>query len=196
MSQAQATVTARYDGFAVGPWTPVPPVASWWSRAAARLIDEAVLVVGMLPFVIGLVMLVDAKGAGATIYQSADPARDTYRVTVLIGIGLMGLGGLLGILVWVWNRVVQQGGTGQSIGKAALKIALVSAATGKPIGTSSAFLREITHAVDGIFAIGYLWPLWDRRNQTLADKLVGTVVARKVGQSEHDGRSWAQRALA
>jgi uncharacterized RDD family membrane protein YckC len=196
MSHAQATVTTHHDGLGQGPWTPVAPVAGWWSRAAARLIDEVVLLLGLLPFIIGLVMLVDARGVGSTIYQSADPARETYRVTVLIGVGLMGLGGLLGIVVWVWNRVVQQGGTGQSFGKAALKIVLVSSDTGKPIGTTSAFLREITHVVDGIFAIGYLWPLWDRRNQTLADKLVGTVVTKKVGQAHDDGHTWAQRALA
>jgi uncharacterized RDD family membrane protein YckC len=31
--------------------------------------------------------------------------------------------------------------------------------------------------VDAIpFFIGFLWPLWDRRRQTFADKLLGTVV--------------------
>jgi uncharacterized RDD family membrane protein YckC len=196
MSQAQATqatVTTHLDGFGRGTWT---PVAGWWARVAARLIDEVVQILGMLPYVIGLVMLLEAKNAGATIYQSADPARQTDRVAVLVGLGLMGLGGILSMVVWVWNRVVQQGRTGQSIGKAAMKIVLVSASTGKPIGAGSAFIREVAHIADGIFYVGYLWPLWDRRKQTWADKLVGTVVAKDVRPAQSDGPTWAQRALA
>jgi uncharacterized RDD family membrane protein YckC len=26
--------------------------------------------------------------------------------------------------------------------------------------------------------LAYLWPLWDRRNQTLYDKMAGTIVVR------------------
>ena len=193
MSQAQAAVTTQQHEFGRGTWT---PVAGWWLRVAARLIDEVVQILGMLPYLIGLVMLLDAKGSGATVYQSADPTRQTDRVTVLIGLGLMGLGGILSMVIWVWNRVVQQGRTGQSIGKAAMKIVLVSSRTGTPIGAGSAFVREIVHVVDGSLYIGYLWPLWDRRKQTLADKLVGTVVAKDVRQPQSDGPTWAQRALA
>jgi hypothetical protein len=41
-----------------------------------------------------------------------------------------------------------------------------------------AFGREIAHVLDGAVYIGYLWPLWDRLNQTFADKIVGSVVVR------------------
>ncbi len=37
--------------------------------------------------------------------------------------------------------------------------------------------RAFVHIVDSIPCdIGYLWPLWDSKNQTFADKIMGTVV--------------------
>ncbi|GAA2167802.1 RDD family protein [Pedococcus bigeumensis] len=192
MSQAQATATAHHQDFGRGTWT---PPAGWSTRVAARLIDELVQLVGSLPYVTGLVMLLGLQSSGATIYQSVDPARQTDHVTVIAGLGLMSLGGILSLVIWIWNRVVHQGRTGQTIGKAAMKIVLVSATTGKPIGSASALAREIAHLVDGIFFIGYLRPLWDARRQTLADKVVGTVVAQGVLRAQSDEPTWTQRAL-
>ena len=56
-------------------------------------------------------------------------------------------------------------------------IKLVGVATGRPIGAFMAFVRQLAHFVDAVtLFVGYLWPIWDRRNQTLADKIVGSVV--------------------
>jgi len=193
MSQAQATYT-QHDELGRGAWT---PVAGWWARVAARLIDEVAQLLAMLPYFIGLLMLVDAQGGFANaLTGTPDPTRQVDGVTVLIGVGLMGLGGILSLVFWVWNRVLQQGRTGQSIGKAVMKIVLVSSRSGTPIGAGSSFIREIAHVVDGFFYVGYLWPLWDRRKQTLGDKLVGTVVAKDVRAPRVDEPTWAQRALA
>lgn len=75
-----------------------------------------------------------------------------------------------------WNRWYM-GGQGQSIGKKALNMRLVAEATGQPIGTLQAFLRDICHIVDSVICyIGYLFPLWDAKRQTIADKIVKTVV--------------------
>ncbi|SDP44726.1 Uncharacterized membrane protein YckC, RDD family [Pedococcus dokdonensis] len=196
MTQAQASFTT-HDQLGRGTWT---PVAGWWTRVAARIIDELVQLVGMLPYIIGLVMLMDAQGltAGDAVspYGTVQPVRPVDQATLLISVGLMGLGGILSLVIWIWNRVVQTGRTGQSIGKAAMKIVLVSSTTGRPIGGGMAFVREIAHVLDGFFYIGYLWPLWDGRKQTFADKLVGTVVAKDVRQAQSDEPTWAQRALA
>ena len=76
----------------------------------------------------------------------------------------------------VCNRWIL-GGQGQSIGKKVLGIRLLSEETGQPIGTLNAFLRDICHFVDGIICyVGYLFPLWDAKRQTLADKIMKTVV--------------------
>ena len=77
----------------------------------------------------------------------------------------------------VYNRWYLGGTTGQSIGKRAVGIRLISAKTGQPIGPLMAFVRDIAHLVDAVIClIGYLFPLWDAQRQTLADKIVGTVV--------------------
>jgi len=191
MTQPQYT---NHDQLGRGTWT---PVAGFWTRVAARLIDDVAQLLAMLPYLIGLLMLIDAQGGFENVLTgNIDPNRPVDTVTVLIGVGLMGLGGLLGLGFAIWNRVVQQGRTGQSIGKAAVGIVLVSARTGQPIGAGSAFLREIVHnIVDGIIYIGYLWPLWDRRKQTWGDKICGTVVAKDTRQVQSDEPTWAQRAL-
>jgi uncharacterized RDD family membrane protein YckC len=76
----------------------------------------------------------------------------------------------------VWNRWIM-GGQGQSIGKKVVGMRLLSEETGQPIGTLNAFLRDICHFVDGIICyVGYLFPLWDAKRQTLADKIMRTVV--------------------
>jgi uncharacterized RDD family membrane protein YckC len=76
----------------------------------------------------------------------------------------------------IWNRWIM-GGQGQSIGKKVVGMRLLSEETGQPIGTLNAFLRDICHFVDSIICyVGYLFPLWDAKRQTLADKIMRTVV--------------------
>ncbi|HXZ64246.1 MAG TPA: RDD family protein [Streptosporangiaceae bacterium] len=85
---------------------------------------------------------------------------------------------LLASLGWtIYNRWYQGGTTGQSLGKKVLNIRLVSEETGQPIGMLMAFVRDICHIVDAIICyVGFLFPLWDAKRQTLADKIVRTVV--------------------
>jgi uncharacterized RDD family membrane protein YckC len=91
---------------------------------------------------------------------------------------------ILAILFWlasigwtIYNRWYQAGTTGQSLGKKTLHLKLVSEQTGQPIGVLMAFVRDICHFVDGVICyIGFLFPLWDAKRQTIADKIIGTVV--------------------
>lgn len=71
-------------------------------------------------------------------------------------------------------------GNGQTIGKEQLGLTLVSESTGQPIGTSKAFVRDIGHILDGFCLIGHLFPLWDQKRQTLADKILTTVVITRA----------------
>ena len=71
---------------------------------------------------------------------------------------------------------MKQGRTGYSIGKGVLGIKLIAESDGQPIGAGMAFVRYLCHIVDGICYIGYLWPLWDRKRQTFADKIMKTIV--------------------
>ncbi len=48
--------------------------------------------------------------------------------------------------------------------------------TGEPIGFGMALRRLITLWMT--LGIGYLWPLWDPKRQTVTDKIVKAVVVR------------------
>jgi uncharacterized RDD family membrane protein YckC len=83
---------------------------------------------------------------------------------------------LIGIGYWAYNRWVL-GGQGQSYGKRVVGMRLVSEETGQPIGMVNALLRDLCHFVDSIICfVGYLFPLWDAKRQTIADKIMRTVV--------------------
>jgi len=78
---------------------------------------------------------------------------------------------------WIYNRCIQAGQTGQSLGKKTLHLRLISETTGEPIGAGMAFARDICHILDSLACyIGWLFPLWDAKRQTFADKIISTVV--------------------
>jgi uncharacterized RDD family membrane protein YckC len=77
----------------------------------------------------------------------------------------------------IYNRWYLAGTTGQSWGRKLLNIKLISEQTGQPIGFLMAFVRDIAHFVDAVICyIGFLFPLWDAKRQTLADKILNTLV--------------------
>jgi uncharacterized RDD family membrane protein YckC len=95
----------------------------------------------------------------------------------LLASGVFLLGWLAFGLFAVWNSGYRQGRTGQSLGRRVLGTRLVGTATGLPIGFGRAVARMLAHLLDLLpFGIGYLWPVWDERHQTFADKVCGTVV--------------------
>ncbi|NBH11832.1 RDD family protein, partial [Amycolatopsis sp. SID8362] len=93
---------------------------------------------------------------------------------------IVGVLAWLGWIAWtIYNRWIQQGNTGQSMGKRIAKIKLVREDNGQPVGAGMAFVRDLAHFVDNVICyVGWLWPLWDDKAQTLADKIVGTVVVQ------------------
>ena len=131
-----------------------PPYASWITRVGSYLVDA-------LP---SWVLI----GIGATLlgHGGAGPA--------------IGLIFYLAALGWVvYNRWYRAGTTGQSLGKSATNVRLISEQTGQPIGGLMAFVRDLCHLVDAIICyVGFLFPLWDDKRQTLADKIVSTVVVK------------------
>jgi uncharacterized RDD family membrane protein YckC len=83
---------------------------------------------------------------------------------------------LIAVAYSVWNFGYKQGTTGSSIGKGIMKFKVVGEATGQPIGFGMSIVRQLAHVVDSaICGIGYLFPLWDPKRQTLADKIMKTV---------------------
>ncbi len=83
-----------------------------------------------------------------------------------------------------WNFCYRQGKTGQSIGKSALKFKVISEKTWQPIGFWLSLVRQIAHYIDQLICyIGYLFPLWDDKRQTIADKLMSTVCVPLIHRS-------------
>lgn len=80
-----------------------------------------------------------------------------------------------GLAYALWNFGLRQGRSGASLGKGLLAIRVLDATTLQPIGFWRSTIRQLTHLVDIVSVVGLLWPLWDRRHQTFADKLASTV---------------------
>ena len=140
-----------------------PTYAHWGLRVGAFVIDW------LIPTVVFVVLIV----VGAAISAASDSDSGAA-----FGI-FAGLGYLVYIGFWIWNSCLRQGRTGRSIGKSAVGTALVRSSDGSYVGGGTAFLRELAHFVDGLPCyLGYLWPLWDDKRQTFADKICGTVVVR------------------
>jgi hypothetical protein len=76
----------------------------------------------------------------------------------------------------LWN-VYLEGTTGRSVGKSLFGLVLVGEQTGEPIGFGRAVLRKLAHVIDALICyVGFLLPLGDLKRQTLADKVVHTLV--------------------
>ena len=143
---------------------PAGNYAHWGSRVGAYLIDALCgAAISILPLIIGGVLIGSDSGGAQAI----------GAILYIIGIGLA-------IGFFVWNVCIKQGGTGYTIGKGVLGIKLISEQTQQPVGAGNAFLRALCHIVDGLPCyIGYLWPLWDDKKQTFADKIMNTVVVQQ-----------------
>jgi uncharacterized RDD family membrane protein YckC len=94
------------------------------------------------------------------------------------GIAMIG-GFLVAFGVWVWNRIVQQGRTGQSFGKKVTGLRVVDAHTGQLIGMGKNLGREVCAQIfNQLCLLNVLWPLWDTQKQTWHDKVADDVVVR------------------
>ncbi|GAB3442495.1 hypothetical protein GCM10027517_19650 [Phycicoccus ginsengisoli] len=161
-----------------GGYEPWGPLATWGIRVAASLLDALLPLIGLVLYIPGIFAIV----AGSPDRQF-DPTTGTYEASragstglMVVGFVLVGLGGLAMIGLQLWNRVFRMGRTGQSLGKRVMGIRLVEEYTGQPMGAGMCFVRELAHTLDGFFYLGYLWPLWDAKRQTFADKILSTVV--------------------
>jgi uncharacterized RDD family membrane protein YckC len=151
--------------------------ASWISRVAASIIDALLAAVAGIPAWIGYGILI----AGSTTTTDANGVTHTH-FSGGAGAGILILIGVVTyVAFWIWNVCIKQGRTGATIGKGVLAIRLINY-EGRPIGGGLSFVRQLAHILDGICYIGYLWPLWDARKQTFADKIMGTVVVNASQQ--------------
>lgn len=161
---------------------PTPPYASWGARAGAFIIDGLVGAVAMIPFWIGYGLLIGGAAAGGASEYDPNtgmytPAGEPNGPLMAIGGLLMFIGFLVSLAFLFWNYGLKQGKTGYSIGKGVLGIKVVKEADGQVLGTWFSIGRFFVHYLDQLACyIGYLWPLWDDKRQTFADKILSTIV--------------------
>ena len=128
----------------------MPPLrndyASWWQRVLSALIDYVAL------------------GILAGIFFVSHVLVLAYLIDLVA-------------LVWGIYNSYLGGATGQSYGKKMVGTRLLKEADGTFIGGGAGVGRWFVHILDGIPCyLGYLWPLWDSKRQTFADKIMGTIV--------------------
>lgn len=125
--------------------------AKWFIRVVGNIIDTLIPV----PFFILAELWVGSPGRGTL-----------YFLLIAAGFALS-----------AYNRWYRGGVTGQSWGRRVVGVRLVGEQTGRPVGTIKAAVRDIAHLLDSLpLYLGYLFPLWSAKRQTIADKVVRTVV--------------------
>lgn len=134
------------------------PLAEWIDRVIATLIDFVFIVAGaIVVFIAGAILGAISDILGALVSFAG------YTVLAVYGLYLGYLEGI----------------RGQSPGKAVRGLKVVKISDGQLLGGGMGVVRRIAHIVDSLVCyLGYLLPLVDARKQTIADKMLETVVLR------------------
>jgi len=137
-------------------WTGAGELAQWPQRALGFLLDAVIPAVAF--FVIYIVALILGHVVG------------------ILGI-LFLLVAYVGVFAYEIIQLIKQGNTGQTIGKKVIGLKVIKEQTGEPIGAGMSIVRQIAHFADSVVCyLGWLFPLWDAKRQTFADKIVTSVV--------------------
>jgi Mce-associated membrane protein len=149
-------VTALLEQTTTSPATDQETIrrASWPARAGALAVD-------LLP---GLAVITTM----ALLMATVSPWGSVWWVFAAVA--------ALAFLAAAVNRWLLPSLIGCSLGRALFGIR-VATRSGGPAGSVRLLLRDVAHLLDtASLFVGWLWPLWDRRNRTFADLLLRTEV--------------------
>jgi uncharacterized RDD family membrane protein YckC len=142
-------------------WTPYgAQLAQWWPRVGAMLLDG--LLLGVPTIIINAVLEHDLGNT------SGAAALEFVLILAIQGVYFGTLNGT---------------GSGQTLGNKAAGIAVRDAATNMPIGYARGFLRWFVRFALYLFVLvpgvlNDLWPLWNKKRQTIADQAARSVMIR------------------
>jgi uncharacterized RDD family membrane protein YckC len=174
------------SGPPMGYGPPMDFYATFGDRAVATLWDA---VYGLPPFALMMLGAVVMVGGGAL---SSSNELEAGAVVMILGAVIV-----LAATVWsLWrliaNYMLDQGRTGYTYGKRKVGIRCVLAVDGQAPGAGVTFGKYVIHAlINQCFYIDYLWCAWDEKRQTLADKMLNTLVIKQpdpLGQSPMFGK--------
>jgi uncharacterized RDD family membrane protein YckC len=164
-------------------------LAPWWQRAIASMIDWMGFTVIAVP---GLILTIAHQTSVECASAAVDCVNDSVwaRSPVVRDAGIAVL--VLAWLVLGLNWAVWQGHTGHTVGKRLAGLRLVDVASFQPIGVGRGLKRYLLRwlfIVVGLIlpiqTLNLLWPLWDRRRQTLDDKATKCVVLARQPRHGH-----------
>lgn len=154
-------------------------LSSWPKRLAAHLLDLALFLVPLAAAAFVTGRLVTSTGA---------EGEDFFHLALLAR-GM--LAGTFGWSLLIYTVVLHGGERGQTLGKRLMGIQVRDADTGGRLGYRKAFLRALVQVLLGFLtrtigmALDGLWPLWDKRRQTLHDKACGSIVVDLPRTPQH-----------
>jgi uncharacterized RDD family membrane protein YckC len=131
-------------------------LADWGTRAIGIIIDWAVMIaIVVVGFILAIIIGQISGALGA-----------------LVGLVFY----LIAAVGWLYYGFLV-GAKGQSPGMAMMGLRCIGEDTGQVIGGGMGIVRTIAHIIDSLICyIGWLFPLWDPKRQTISDKLVKTLV--------------------
>lgn len=167
------------------------PLAAWWWRALALIVDLLLVlfVVEIIARVTGLSARMDqASNAYAAYVQEVLTTGTQFDLAYAIGLlntPATLIVNLLNVALFVIYSGVMLSRRGATLGKIVCRLRVVPVGQGRggaALPAKKAWLRPLVTQAFGIVPIlglvDYLFPLWDKKKQTLHDKIVTTQVIR------------------
>ncbi len=141
--------------------------AGFWIRFVAILIDAAILFVANLVvgFVLGFFIGILIAASGATLNESSTTTLNilSYFLALVLGAGYFS---------FYWAG-------GQTWGMRWLRLRVVDAQTGQPIGVGRGFMRYLGYLLSVLPCyVGLIWAAFDPRKQGWHDKIANSVVVQ------------------
>ena len=150
-----------------------PQYASFGARLGAFLIDAIAGLVFSIPAIV-VIFSGPRHIARCTINDEQRLCNVPNNSTIALAV-LLAVAGSIAYLVIFCRKVSRN----QSWGMKATGIRVVSAEGSQQISAWRALGWQLAHVFSGFFCyLGYLWMLWDKRNQTWHDKIAGTVIVK------------------
>lgn len=153
------------------------PLAPWWKRLVAILIDYIVLGLGLFFVVLIVGIAIAASRTHRT--TSSTTSHHVHGAALLAGVFIIWF--VLSIPYALYFAIMNGSRRGQTVGKMALSIAVRDARTGTPIGFWRGLGRfYITILFQLLFEVPYLIdslaPLWSKRRQAWHDNVAHSIV--------------------
>ncbi len=169
-------------------WPGGPPLAGVGARFLALLLDWLIMtgVALVVALVTGLVIALLLGTLGESVGGT---------IATIVGIAVY-----LGLIVaaFAYEILLEAGPYGQTIGKAVAGVRVVRADTGGRLSVGQAAGRVLARSFlsGSIFALGYLWALFDDRRRTWHDLLADTVVITADPSTRPSARELLRTARA